>query len=134
VVKVVNQLYELAGAYDMPADEFEKTIAQFNGFVADGSDSEFGKPIIKDATPLSHPPFYSMRLWPKVHYTMGGILINTRAQVLNLDGLPIEGLYAAGEVTGGVHGASRLGCCAIADCLVFGRIAGYEAAKCKTIR
>lgn len=133
VVKTFCHLHELAGAYDMPAEELEETIARFNGFIADGSDPEFGKPIIKDAAPLAHPPFYSMRLWPKVHYTMGGALTNTSARVLNLDGLPIEGLYAAGEVTGGVHGASRLGCCAITDCLVFGRIAGQQAAKAGSI-
>jgi succinate dehydrogenase/fumarate reductase flavoprotein subunit len=68
-----------------------------------------------------------MRLWPKVHYTMGGLQIDTRARVIDLEHKPIAGLYAAGEITGGVHGASRLGSCAITDCLVFGRIAGQEA-------
>ena len=60
---------------------------------------------------------------------MGGLLINSEAQVLNLSKKPIEGFYAAGEVTGGVHGASRLGSCAMIDCLVFGRIAGKNATK-----
>ncbi len=59
---------------------------------------------------------------------MGGVLINSKAQVLDLSLQPMKGLYAAGEVTGGVHGASRLGSCAITDCLVFGRIAGRNAA------
>jgi succinate dehydrogenase/fumarate reductase flavoprotein subunit len=59
---------------------------------------------------------------------MGGVLINAKAQVLDLSQKPLNGFYAAGEVTGGVHGASRLGCCAITDCLVFGRIAGRNAA------
>jgi hypothetical protein len=52
---------------------------------------------------------------------MGGVLINDNAQVLDLSKKPLRGFYAAGEVTGGVHGASRLSCCAITDCLVFGR-------------
>ena len=60
---------------------------------------------------------------------MGGILINAKTQVLDLNQQPILGFYAAGEVAGGVHGACRLGSCAIIDCLVFGRIAGQEAAK-----
>ncbi|MBN1856258.1 MAG: FAD-binding protein [Dehalococcoidia bacterium] len=59
---------------------------------------------------------------------MGGVQINASAQVIDLKGYPIGGLYAAGEATGGVHGACRLGSCAITDCLVFGRIAGRSAA------
>ncbi len=74
------------------------------------------------------PPYYAMRLWPKVHHTMGGVCIDTSARVINIDGQVIPGLYAAGEVTGGVHGACRLGSCAITECLVFGRIAGRNAA------
>lgn len=89
---------------------------------------EFGKTILTDAQPLIHPPFYAIRLWPKVHHTMGGIQINKNAQVIGLNKQPIKQLYAAGEVTGGIHGACRLGSCAIIDCLVFGRIAGMNAA------
>jgi succinate dehydrogenase/fumarate reductase flavoprotein subunit len=91
-------------------------------------DEDFGKPILPNADPLAHPPYYAIRLWPKVHHTMGGIQINSRAQVIGLDRQPIAGLYAAGEVTGGVHGACRLGSCAVTECLVFGRIAGTNAA------
>ncbi len=60
---------------------------------------------------------------------MGGVQINAHAQVLDLDGRPIPGLYAAGEVTGGIHGACRLGSCAMTECLIFGRIAGRSAAS-----
>ena len=129
VVKEFKRLEDLSAAYGMPANAFEETVAQFNGFIADGFDPDFGKPILQDAAPLEHPPYYSMRLWPKVHYTMGGVLINTRAEVLDLQQKPIQGFYAAGEVAGGVHGACRLGSCAITDCLTFGRIAGQEAVK-----
>jgi fumarate reductase flavoprotein subunit len=59
---------------------------------------------------------------------MGGLHINEKAQVMNLDGKPIRGLFAAGEVAGGVHGGDRLGSCATLDCIAFGRIAGHEAA------
>lgn len=60
---------------------------------------------------------------------MGGLQINENAQVMHIDGRPIEGLFAAGEVTGGVHGADRLASCATLDCLAFGRITGQSAAK-----
>ena len=66
---------------------------------------------------------------PAVHHTMGGVKINSQAQVIKTDGTVIPGLYAAGEVTGGVHGKNRLGSDAIADIIVFGRIAGKNAAK-----
>ena len=81
------------------------------------------------AAPIATPPFYVAKLWPKVHHTMGGLMTNMKAQVINQDFEPIPGLYAAGEIAGGTHGAVRLGSCAITDCVVFGRIAGQEAAK-----
>ncbi len=129
VVKQFDTLRDLAIAFGMPAEAFEETVSQFNQFVLDKSDRDFGKLISKKAKPIQQAPFYAMRVWPKVHYTMGGILINSRSQVLDLNQQPIEGLFAAGEATGGVHGACRLGSCAIIDCLVFGRIAGQEASK-----
>lgn len=128
VVKQFDSLKQLAAAYNMPAEVLEETVSRYNQFVNDKYDLDFGKPISEKATPIQQAPFYAMRVWPKVHYTMGGILINAHAQVLDLDQQPINGFYAAGEVAGGVHGACRLGSCAIIDCLVFGRIAGQEAA------
>ena len=131
VVRKFNNLQELADAYQIPADELERTVERFNSFVLSGSDDEFGKPILPDAEPVEHPPYYAIRLWPKVHFNMGGIQIDSDARVLDLDGGPVPGLFAAGEVTGGVHGACRLGSCAITECLVFGRIAGKKAAEGK---
>ena len=78
---------------------------------------------------IDEPPFFSIEIQPGVHYTMGGVLPNERCQVLNKDGNPIPGLYAAGEVTGGVHGGNRLGGNSVADTVVFGRIAGREAVQ-----
>ncbi len=72
-----------------------------------------------------------MKSIPAIHHTMGGIKINPEAQVVNVDGNVIENLYAAGEVTGGIHGTNRLGSDAIADIMVFGRIAGANAAANK---
>ncbi|MPN56428.1 Fumarate reductase flavoprotein subunit [bioreactor metagenome] len=74
-------------------------------------------------------PFYACPAKPAVHHTMGGLQINTNAQVLSTSGNPIPGLYAAGEVTGGIHAGNRLGGNAIADIFVFGRTAGENAAK-----
>ena len=94
-----------------------------------GQDDDFGCMIFPDAKPMTTGPFYAARLWPKVHHCMGGLVTNTQCQVINQDFEPIKGLYAAGEITGGVHGAVRLGGCAVTDCIVNGRIAGQEAAK-----
>jgi flavocytochrome c len=128
VVKKFADLTQLAREYGIPGKVLKETVEEYNEYVLAKQDNAFEKPILEGAQPLVNAPFYSIRLWPKVHHTMGGIRINTDAQVINLDGHPIKGLYAAGEVTGGVHGACRLGSCAITDCLVFGRIAGRNAA------
>jgi succinate dehydrogenase/fumarate reductase flavoprotein subunit len=126
VVKLFEDLDALATFYGMDTTEFNKTVQTFNDYVEQGLDEAFKKPIVKQAKPIFKPPFYAMRLWPKVHFTMGGVLVNSEAQVLDFEGGVIKGLYAAGEVVGGVHGASRLGSCAITECIVFGRIAGQN--------
>jgi len=128
VVKMLNRIDDIADTYQVPIQSLKSTVIHFNDYVENGLDKDYGKLILSNARSLKHPPYYCIRLWPKVHHTMGGILINSKAQVLNLSLQPMKGLYAAGEVTGGVHGASRLGSCAITDCLVFGRIAGRNAA------
>jgi len=132
VVKVFSSLSELGSDYGLDNAALESTLERFNGHIEGKTDTDFSKPILPEANPLTHPPFFGMRLWPKVHHTMGGVQINASAQVMNLDGNCIGGLYAAGEVTGGVHGACRLGSCAITDCLVFGRIAGRSSATERT--
>ena len=129
VIRKFDRIEDLAEAYGIPAGEFKATVERYNGYVEDRVDREFGREVLPDASPIAQPPFFGMRLWPKVHFTMGGVQINIRAQVINLDQEPVKGLYAAGEVTGGVHGACRLGSCAITECLVFGRIAGSNAAS-----
>ena len=95
--------------------------------VADKKDSEFGRSTAMDHD-LTTGPFHAIKIAPGIHHTMGGLKINTNAQVLKEDGSVINGLYAAGEVTGGVHGANRLGGNAVADFVVFGRISGQSAA------
>ena len=128
-MKKFERIGEIAEFYKIPVASLRDTVERFNSYVAKGCDEDFGKPILSNSEPLDNPPYFCVRLWPKVHYTMGGILINSKAQVIDLTNQPMKGFYAAGEVTGGVHGACRLGSCAIADCLVFGRIAGKNAAK-----
>ena len=104
----------LADHFKIPAAELKAQVARWNEMVAAGNDKEFGR-ALQLAIQLDKPPFYACRVWPKVHYCMGGVGIDHQARVLTVHGKPIEGLYAAGEVTGGAHGASRLGGCAIAD-------------------
>ena len=113
--------------FNMDPSEFQATIDDYNLGVKKGIDV-FGKPVGGDVEPLTTPPFYATRLWPKVHHTCGGVQIDYNARVLNVFGRPIPGLFAAGEFVGGVHGADRLGSCATTDCLVFGRLAGKNAA------
>ncbi|MCG8530835.1 MAG: flavocytochrome c [Desulfovibrionales bacterium] len=129
--KVVGQfdsLEQVENFYKIPAGSLQKTVKDYNTYVDAKKDPEFGKPL-STATPIVKPPFYAVRGWPKVHHCMGGVQIDTSGHVLHSQTFkPINGLYAAGEVTGGPHGASRLGSCAITDCLVMGRIAGKNAA------
>jgi fumarate reductase flavoprotein subunit len=120
---------QLAQAIGIPENVFAETVARHNEAIAKGTDPEFGKPMNRQMLPMSEGPYYAIAQWPSVHYTMGGLRINTDAQVIDIWGDPIPGLYAAGEVCGGVHGTNRLGGNAIAECIVFGRIAGINAAK-----
>ena len=124
---VQGDTYEaLAEAMGVPAEDFAATMEAWNGCVAAGEDAEFGRTSFAEA--LDTAPYYAIKVSPGVHHTMGGLKINTDTQVLTEDGSAIAGLYAAGEVTGGVHGANRLGGNAVADFVVFGRIAGQNAA------
>jgi succinate dehydrogenase/fumarate reductase flavoprotein subunit len=127
-VKRFERLADLGTAHGMPPHQLEETVNRYNQLAKDGGRDEFGKQLDQGAQPLDKPPFYAIRLWPKVHYSPGGVGINSDAQVLDVDGRPIPRLFAAGEVCGGIHGASRLGSCALTECIVFGRIAGQQAA------
>ena len=128
-VKRFDALEDLAKAYNIPVAPFMEQVARWNTFVEKKKDDDLDCMIFKDATPTAKAPFYAARLWPRVHHTMGGLAINKDAQVIGFDLKPMQGLYAAGEATGGVHGAVRLGSVAMVDCVVFGRIAGKSVAK-----
>ncbi|SQB35100.1 flavocytochrome c [Clostridium cochlearium] len=122
-----DTIEEAAKFFDIDAKELKATVERYNGYVKAGKDEEFNKRSMP--FPIEKGPFYILKAAPAVHHTMGGVKINTNAQVLNKEGKVIEGLYAAGEVTGGIHGTNRLGSNALADITVFGRIAGKNAAK-----
>lgn len=131
-----ESLEELAKFFGIPFEPLQAQVERFKSYVAKGVDEEFGKPIFDFDRPLylDKPPFYAMRAWPKVHFCQGGVAINTNAEVLHMrTGKPVPNLYAAGEITGGIHGESRLGSCAIAETLVMGRIAGKNAALNKPV-
>lgn len=117
----------LAEAIGCDEATLQATLDTWNNAVAAGKDDAFGRTSFAEA--LDTAPYYAIKVAPGVHHTMGGIEINTNAEVLNVDGEIIPGLFAAGEVTGGVHGANRLGGNAVADIVVFGRIAGASAAN-----
>lgn len=127
-VKEFHNLTDLEAAYKMPGGRLAQTVRHYNERVQSGVRDEFGKELGHGGQPLNTPPFYAIRLWPKVHYTAGGVGIDSEARVINLRNQPIPRLFAAGEVCGGIHGASRLGSCALTEGLVFGRIAGQQAA------
>ena len=117
---------ELAKAINVPAENLQKALDDFNAHVKSKEPDAFGRTLYSD--PIDKGPFYAAARVPTVHHTMGGVKINKEAQVINAGGEIIPGLYAAGEVTGGIHGKNRLGGNALADILVFGRIAGKNAA------
>ena len=116
---------ELGKAMGVDAAAFAETMEKWNGYVEAKNDPDFGRTSF--ANPLNTAPYYAVKVTAGVHHTMGGLKINANTEVLNKKGEVIPGLFAAGEVTGGVHGANRLGGNAVADFTVFGRIAGAAA-------
>ncbi len=123
-----NTLAELASLTGIPADNLTSSLARYNAQQKAGVDEDFGRSAT-GMTALETAPFYAVRVKPAIHHTMGGLSVNTKTQVLTTEGKPIPGLYAAGEVTGGLHGANRLGGNGVADIVVNGRLAGLAAAS-----
>ena len=123
---VEGQTYEeLAEAMGVDSAAFAETMSNWNGYVEAKNDPDFGRTSF--ASPLDTAPYYAIKVTAGVHHTMGGLKIDTNTEVLDTNGSVIPGLFAAGEITGGVHGANRLGGNAVADFTVFGRIAGKAA-------
>ncbi|HCX63850.1 MAG TPA: flavocytochrome c, partial [Eubacteriaceae bacterium] len=122
-----DTLEELALQLGMEEDALVEEIEKYNSYIDEGNDPEFGKSNF--GAKIETGPFYATPRSPSVHHTMGGLAIDTSARVLDENGETIPGFYAAGEVTGGIHGGNRLGGNAIADIMTFGKIAGENAAK-----
>ena len=124
-----DTLEELAKKAGINGKNLVATVKKWNEFCEKGTGDEMGRPTCMDDHRLNEGgPYYATLMTPSVHHTMGGVKINTKAQVLNDAGNVIPGLYAAGEVTGGVHGTNRVGCNAVPDALVFGHIAAKTMA------
>ena len=122
-----DTIEDLAKQIGIDPAVLKQTNDAFNKAVEAGKDNEFGRSLFGQK--MDKAPFYASPRMPTVHHTMGGIEINLDTQVLDKNGNVIPGLYAAGEVTGGIHGKNRLGGNALVDIHVFGRIAGTNAAK-----
>ena len=126
---MADTLEDLAKKAGIDPAGLKATVARYNELVAAGKDTDFNKDEVE--LPIAKAPFYCVPLSPTLHHTMGGVRINTNAQVLRPDGSIIPGLYACGEVTGGIHGSNRVGGNALTDGVVFGRTAGKNAANDK---
>jgi len=121
-------LAELGAALGIPGAALAATAERFCGFLAAGNDADFARRLTPAMLPLADGPYYAIPHWPAVHFTAGGLRIDERARVIDLWGRPIPRLYAAGEVAGGIHGMGRVGGNSTTAPIVFGRIAGAEAA------
>ena len=129
LLTTAGSVSELAQALKLPESSFVETMDKYQEYQTTGEDLDFGRNGDEMPRPLTQAPFYAIEVEPVLHHTMGGIKINSKAEVVNKNGNPVPGLYAAGEVTGGVHGGNRLGGNAVADIIVFGQIAGTSAAN-----
>ena len=121
--------FEVKGMFPtVTGDNLKATIEKHNGYIDNGEDLDFHKVMASTMVKIEEGPYYALPQFPSVHHTMGGLVIDTMTRVLDIYGQPIEGLYAAGEVTGGVHGTNRLGSNADADACGFGYISGIVVA------
>lgn len=123
-----DTIEELAKKIDVDPTTLTGTVDTWNQYVKDKNDPDFGRKTAMDYD-LTKGPFYAIKIAPGIHHTMGGVKINTNTEVLKEDGSIIPGLYAAGEVTGGIHGKNRIGGNAVADIMVFGRQAGKQSSE-----
>ena len=124
--KTYEELARNMGFESDAVANFVNTMETWETYVAAGEDKDFGRSNVS-MIDISTAPYYAIKIAPGIHHTMGGIKINTRAEVIDTDGSVIPGLFAAGETTGGVHGGNRVGGNAVCDFIVFGRIAGQSA-------
>ncbi|WP_315114679.1 flavocytochrome c [uncultured Clostridium sp.] len=125
LVVVGDSPEDLAEKLNIDPAALKKTVSDYNGYVNSKKDTDFSRPDMP--IDFGDGKYYAIEIEPAVHHTMGGLKINTNTEVLDESGKAIKGLYAAGEAVGGIHGGNRLGGNALADLIVFGRIAGKNA-------
>ncbi|MCO8291454.1 flavocytochrome c [Tetragenococcus halophilus] len=128
VVESGDSIEELAQEINISEDQLKETLDNWNEAVDKEDDQDFERETAMDYD-LTDSPFYAIKIAPGIHHTMGGVKINTDTEVLDEDDQAISGLYAAGELTGGLHGNNRIGGNAVADIIIFGRQAGTQATK-----
>jgi len=128
LVQSSSNLNQLATQIKIDQTKIEQTVATWNQAVAQRSDLQFGRTTGMERQ-LNVGPYYAINISPAVHYTMGGLKINAQTQVLDQNNHPIEGLFAGGEVAGGLHGNNRIGGNSIAETVIFGRQAGQQVFK-----
>ena len=126
MLKKADSIEELAKICGMDVNTLKNTVESYNKYRKNGKDEAFGRADMPLG--IEKAPFYAVAVAPGIHHTMGGVAITPESEVLDIQSRPIPGLYASGEVTGGVHGFNRLGGNAIADTVVFGRRSGEHAA------
>lgn len=126
-IYVGDTLEELCEKIDVDVNDLKQTIEEFNECVDGNKKDEYGRTLY--STKFTKGPYVATPRKVSVHHTMGGLKINEKAQVLDTNNDIIKGLYAAGEVTGGIHGANRLGGNAVVDISVFGTIAGENVSN-----
>ena len=126
-IKEHNNFTEMANDLNINYNKIKNTIDKYNS-VFDKKLDEFNKTTFPHKFYLDKT-VYSMIITPSIHYTMGGLKINNKGEVLNSNNQPIQGLFGAGEVTGGIHGGNRLGGNSLAECGVYGRISANSAVE-----
>ena len=127
LVTLINAQQYQGASVNLTAETLQATIDAHNSYIESGVDADFEKVMSDTMLPITQGPYYAIPQWPSVHHTMGGLSITTNAQVKDVDGNIIDNLYAAGEITGGIHGTNRLGSNADADACTFGYVAGHYA-------
>lgn len=120
---------QLANEIGCGPEHLQKVFADYNDIAAGNKKDPYGKKFFHNGPLDIKDDFHVALMQPVLHFTMGGIEINDRAQVLNGDGRPFKGLFACGEVAGGVHGANRLGGSSLLGCVVYGRVSGDSASE-----
>ena len=129
IMKTCDDLKCIADFTKIPFDQLKATTDRVTSMAGKGNDKDFNHR--SGLVDMTQGKYYVIKAVPSVHHTMGGVTIDPETHVIGKDGKAIPGLFAAGEVTGGIHGKNRVGANAIPDALSFGRIAGIGAATSK---